>query len=196
MTIPAQTTGIGVAAQITVDSTNVALSLSGTATHQINPGIADAAGTEQATGTALVLSAAAASGAYTGTITGGGSNALVGKTFVVAGFTNTVNNGEFICTASTTTVLTLDNANSAAETHAATATSQEVTAITYVSYNASVATVSASGLITGVAEGGAVVEVSYPAFNNSAGDIASSGNIMNGLPLVKIYKEVNVSVGV
>lgn len=82
---------------------------------------------------ALVLSAAAAassgSTAYTGTITGGGSNAFAGLYFVVAGFTKATNNSAyaggqgFLCTASTTTVLTLTNALGVAEAHAGTATS-------------------------------------------------------------------------
>lgn len=55
-------------------------------------------------------------------ITGGGYNALVGLSFTVAGFTNSNNNGNFICTASNSTTLTLNNPLAAAETHAATAT--------------------------------------------------------------------------
>lgn len=81
-----------------------------------------------ATSVNLTLSAAAnASGgttAYTGTITNGGAalgGNYVGCKFLVAGFTNAANNGTFICTASTTTTLTLANAAGAAETHAATA---------------------------------------------------------------------------
>jgi hypothetical protein len=73
----------------------------------------------------LILSAAAkASGGsttYTGDITGGESNAFAGVYFQVAGFTNAVNNGYFLCTASTTTTLTLSNPNGVAKTHAATA---------------------------------------------------------------------------
>lgn len=75
---------------------------------------------------ALTLSAVASSSGgtavYTGTITGGGSNAFAGLTFVVAGFTTAANNGTFKATASSTTTLTLANANAAAETHAGTAT--------------------------------------------------------------------------
>lgn len=75
---------------------------------------------------ALTLSAAAAASGgttvYTGTITGGGSNAFAGLTFVVAGFDLTANNGTFIATASSTTTLTLANAAGVADTHAATAT--------------------------------------------------------------------------
>jgi hypothetical protein len=47
---------------------------------------------------------------YAGTFAGGGSNALAGKTFQVKGFTtHSSNNGYFVCTASTTTTLTLAN---------------------------------------------------------------------------------------
>jgi hypothetical protein len=144
---------------------------------------------------------------YTGTITGGGSNAFAGQTFVVAGFTGANNNGTFIATASSGTTLTLANDVATAETHAATATSQEVTnALTYVAYGAknvstgspngaAVATVSATGLITAVTAGSTTVEVSYPTFNNTVGAVVSSGNIMNGLPINKVYAEVNVTVG-
>jgi len=78
------------------------------------------------TGTALALTKAAnaSSGTtvYTGTITGGGANAFAGYTFTVSGFDNNANNGTFICTASTTTTLTLSNANGVLDTHSATAT--------------------------------------------------------------------------
>jgi hypothetical protein len=134
---------------------------------------------------------------YTGTITGGGSSAFAGQSFLVAGFvTNPSNNGTFVATASSATTLTLANPDAIAETHAATATSQEsgTNEITFVSYSSGTATVSSTGLITSVAEGGAIVEVSYPTFNNSVGAVVSSGNVMNGLPIMKIYAEVNVTV--
>lgn len=134
---------------------------------------------------------------YTGTITGGGTNAFAGQTFLVAGFvTNASNNGTFVATASSGTTLTLANPDAIAESHAATATSQEsgTNALTYITYSSGVATVSATGLITSVAEGGSIVEVSYPTFNNSVGAVVSSGNIMNGTPIMKVYAEVNVSV--
>ena len=160
---------------------------------------------------AATAEAANGTAVYTGTITGGGSNAFAGLTFIVAGFvTNPQNNGTFICTASNTTTLTLENASAVAETHAATATTQELTnSLTYVAYGfktltgntyqpkgtaTAVVTVSSTGLITAVAEGGSQVEVSYPTFNNSIGDIVSSGNIMNGLPINKVYGEVSVTV--
>jgi hypothetical protein len=57
---------------------------------------------------------------YNGTITGGGSNAYVGLIFRVSGFTNANNNGDFFCTASSTTTLTLANPNGVAELTAAT----------------------------------------------------------------------------
>lgn len=75
---------------------------------------------------ALTLSAAAnASGGstvYTGTITGGTSPNYVGQSFVIAGFDLAVNNGTFLCTACSTTTLTLSNPNGVADTHAGTAT--------------------------------------------------------------------------
>jgi hypothetical protein len=75
----------------------------------------------------LTLSAAAnASGnstVYTGTITGGGSNAFAGFQFVITGFTNSGNNGTFFCTASTGTTLTLSNVTGVSETHAGSAVS-------------------------------------------------------------------------
>ena len=143
-------------------------------------------------------------------ITGGGSNAFAGKTFEVAGFvTNVVNNGSFICTASASGSLTLENPAGVAETHAATATMEESTsnALTYIvdgaaslasgTYKPSgspepVVSVSSDGLLTtnGVT-GGSVVEVSYPAFNNAAGTITAGGQTV---PLNKVYAEVNVTV--
>ena len=73
-------------------------------------------------------------------------------------------------------------------------TFQLVQTVEYVSYSSDVATVSSSGLITAVKEGGSVVEVSYPAFGNTVGTINSPSNPMNGLPIDKIYAEVNVTV--
>jgi len=69
----------------------------------------------------FTLTSVAAGGAYTGTITGGGSNAFVGYWFTIAGFTNALNNGSFYCTASGTSTMTLLNAGTVSETHAATA---------------------------------------------------------------------------
>lgn len=60
---------------------------------------------------------------YTGTITGGASNAFVGFTFTVTGFTTTGNNGTFTCVGSTGTNLTLANTAGSAETHAGSAAS-------------------------------------------------------------------------
>lgn len=68
-------------------------------------------------------SANAASGTtvYTGTFTGGTSNAYAGGSFTIAGFTNGGNNGSFICTASSPTTITLLNSAGIAESHVATA---------------------------------------------------------------------------
>lgn len=74
------------------------------------------------TGSLVLTSVAASSGGsavYTGTITGGGSNAYAGLIFTVSGFSNTVNNGTFTCTASSTTTLTLTTSTAVAESHAA-----------------------------------------------------------------------------
>lgn len=68
-----------------------------------------------------VANASSGSTVYSGAITGGASNAYVGDTFVISGWTHIVNNGAFICTASTTTTLTLANASGVSETNAATA---------------------------------------------------------------------------
>ncbi len=150
--------------------------------------------------------------AYTGTITGGGSNALVGLSFNVAGFVTAANNGSFIATASSTTVLTLANAAGVSETHAATATAEDASAVKFVAYGAKslqsgtagklpasasatpIVTVSSTGLVTAVTPGETTVEASYPTFNNAVGNIVSSGNVMNGLPINKIYAEVDVTV--
>jgi chitodextrinase len=59
-----------------------------------------------------ITSVAGGTGVYTGTITGGAANAFAGYYFVVTGFSNLPNNGTFVCTASTTTTLTLQNAAS------------------------------------------------------------------------------------
>lgn len=213
-----QTTGLGVAAKIAVTGTinpgvttpgknGVILSLSSaggnSATFQLNPVIEDAAGNVVDLGTSFVLTAAASSSGatavYTGTITGGGSNAFAGLTFTVAGFVATpANNGTFIAVASSATTLTLENAAAVAETHAATAISQEVVAgnhLTYVADGTGAATISATGLLTAVRVGHSVAEVSFPAFNNASGATgAVSPNPMTGLPLNKIYAEVNVKV--
>ena len=148
---------------------------------------------------------------YTGTITGGGSNAFAGQDFVIAGFTNAANNGTFTATASSTTTLTLSNTAAVAETHAATATPEDAGSdvLKYVSYGfktltgntwqpsgtqTAVATISSAGVITAVALGSTVVEVSYPTFANTVGNVVSSGNVMNGLPLNKVYSEFGVRV--
>jgi hypothetical protein len=75
--------------------------------------VADASG-----GSNSVTAVAAASGGvatYTGTFTDGAANGCLGMTFVMAGFTNAVNNGTFVCTASTGTTLTLENPQAVAE---------------------------------------------------------------------------------
>src|ERR1035437_8981709 len=82
-------------------------------------------GASTSTTASLVLTAVAASSGgnavYTGTITGGTANGLVGtQPFTVLGFVNAANNGVFVVIASTATTITLANAVAAAETHAGT----------------------------------------------------------------------------
>jgi len=79
-------------------------------------------GTKKTFSISSVANVSAGSTVYTGTFTGGGSNAYVGVYFTVTGFMNGwQNNGTFVCTASTTTTLTLTNANGVAETFGASA---------------------------------------------------------------------------
>lgn len=78
------------------------------------------------TGSLVLTAAADASGSttvYTGTITGGASNAFVGMIFIVNGFISTQNNGTFVATASSATTLTLANTQGTSETQAASASS-------------------------------------------------------------------------
>lgn len=193
MSFPAPTSGLGVAARINVSGNgkfapsvipgknDVVLSLSGLngpTTFQLNPQLVDAANNPVTLGTVytlsavagstpgtLTLSAVAINGVYTGTITGGGSNALAGYSFTVAGFVNSVNNGTFICTASTTTTLTLEQSNgdpinTVAETHAATAQALEGTAVytgtfTGVGTALTLSAAAVNGVYTGTITGGA-----------------------------------------
>jgi hypothetical protein len=68
-----------------------------------------------------VGNASAGSTIYSGAITGGAGNAYAGKTFVISGWTHTVNNGSFTCSASSDTTLTLSNSEGVSETNAASA---------------------------------------------------------------------------
>lgn len=149
-----------------------------------------------------------ATAVYTGTITGGASNAFAGFNFTIAGFVGANNNGTFYATASSATTVTLVNPAATAETHAATAQPDDALALTYVAYGSKgvtntylpsgtptkVATVSATGLITAGVAGVTTVEASYPAFGQTGTTIVSSGNVMNGLPNSKVYSQINVKV--
>jgi hypothetical protein len=87
------------------------------------PGAEKCAGLPYSLTLTSVAAASGGSTVYTGTITGGGSNALAGETFKIYGFTASsgANNGTFLCTASTTTTLTLSNASGVVETATGTA---------------------------------------------------------------------------
>ena len=104
-----------------------------------SPTISDASGDSVAvtsvteTVTTYTLSSVAASVGTTAVYTGTGLpsvGAAVGYYFQIAGFTNASNNGYFLCTANTTTTLTLANASAVLETHAATATDYVVSLVT------------------------------------------------------------------
>ncbi|HTX76647.1 MAG TPA: hypothetical protein VMD29_10625, partial [Terracidiphilus sp.] len=73
-----------------------------------------------------VASSSGSTAVYAGSITGGGSNAYAGLTFVISGFGNSANNGSYTCSASTATTLTLSNASASAQTQDAVATEQSV----------------------------------------------------------------------
>jgi len=73
---------------------------------------------------ASVVAASGGVAAYHGTYTGGGSNAFAGMQAVITGAQFAANNGTFLITASSATVLTLANPVAVAETHAHTATLQ------------------------------------------------------------------------
>lgn len=79
--------------------------------------------------TALNLTSVNASGVYVGTITDGAGNTFAGNRFTILGFSNAANNGTFLCLASTSTTLTLQNINSVVETHPATATQSSGTGV-------------------------------------------------------------------
>jgi hypothetical protein len=65
----------------------------------------------------------------------------------------------------------------------------------FTRYEPGIATIDETGAITAVSVGQTTVEVSYPAYGNACGDITSdTGAPTDGLPLVKIYAEVVVSV--
>lgn len=124
-----------------------------------------------------LTSVTSGTGVYAGTITGGAANAFAGQFFTVAGFSNTSNNSgtnPFVCTASTTTHLTLTNPASIAETNTATAT--PTVALT---------SVTAAGVYSGTITGGGGnvlggYATTIKGFNNSANNgtffISSSTN--------------------
>jgi hypothetical protein len=86
-------------------------------------------------GTALTLSQVTVSGSsvtYTGTITGGASNALKGITFAITGFTNSGNNVTIIVTSSTATTLVCVTTSQVNESHAGSAAPAATTVWTVV----------------------------------------------------------------
>ena len=205
------TTGLGVAAQVVITSPFNGngyhvqeLSLSAkspdSSGYQIEAQVQDMAGAEQL-GTVLTLTSVAnssgtspATSVYQGTITGGGTNNFVGYIFVVTGFGNLGNNGTFQCVANTTTSITLANPYGITETpspagKATFATSPSSSPLTFWSSNTSVATVTSDGFVHGLAVGKCTVEVSYPTFDNTLGNVPTFN-----WPAEKVYTEINVKV--
>lgn len=69
------------------------------------------------------ISASTGTAVYQGAITGGDFGGWVGVPFVITGFTNTGNNGTFMCVASSAGALVLQNVGAVAEVHSGTAVS-------------------------------------------------------------------------
>ena len=111
---------ITIAGFVTSANNGVFSVISSTATTITVSNASAVAETHAGTATTLFLTSVAASSGgvavYTGVITGGGSNAYVGLKFTVSGFSHGNNNGTFVCTASTTTTITLANTAATAET--------------------------------------------------------------------------------
>lgn len=165
---------------------------------------------QETTWTAAITSVATGTGVYTGTFTEFAAY-VPGSNVTISGFvTNAANNGTFKVISATATTLTTSNTASVSETHAASAVIDPTAVLTYVVYptktltgntyqpsgtSTPVATISSTGLLTAVAVGHAVAEVSFPFANNTAGATgAITPNPMTGLPAQKIYAEVNVTV--
>jgi hypothetical protein len=81
--------------------------------------LATVVGAPSALALTSVATSAGGVAVYTGTITGGASNAFAGMTVTVSGFTFSLNNGTFLVHASDATTLTLVNVAAAIETAAA-----------------------------------------------------------------------------
>lgn len=221
-----QVTGTNVVANRTVaankpNAGNYSLTMSLTAaggfftTTQLTPVLVDALNVTLPASLVLSSVAAAVAGVavYTGTITGGAANAYAGMEFTIAGLVASagINNGTFLCSASTATTLTLSNAAAVVETAAGTAKSF-VGAAQYFSYgdpinaagsapawykpsdfagySPNVASVSSSGLITARNLGTTNIEVSFPVFDNNLGNAPQAQK----QPVNFIYTRIEVTV--
>ena len=97
-----------------------------------SPGLTISGAGPSFTFTGVTAVDAGVSGTYSGTIAGGASNAWKGLKVTVTGFDNVVNNGTFLCLASTSTELILANTAAAVDIHAGSATSTASTVWTVV----------------------------------------------------------------
>jgi hypothetical protein len=91
--------------------------------------------TSVALSTFAVASVVASTGVYTGTFPSGGSNAYVGQTAEILGFTNPGNNGSKVITASTTTTITVAVGGLTDESASATAS---ITGFSTATYNGTI----------------------------------------------------------
>lgn len=73
--------------------------------------------------TSITLVSTQGTALYNGTMPDGAFGGYVGVPFIITGFTNSANNGTFMCVASSSTGMVLQNASAALETHAASAIS-------------------------------------------------------------------------
>lgn len=126
---------------------------------------------------------------YAGTFSSGGTNNYQNLLFLVAGdAVDLGNNGYFYCISNTTTQLILANPNGVTHSFSGTAKTGSYGTPVYLSKNPSVATVNGSGVITAVAIGNTVIEISYPFCNNTLGT-APDGSYQE-----KIYLEIDLHV--
>ena len=112
--------------------------------------------------------ASSGSTVYTGTFANGGTNGLAGYTFIVVDFDNPNNNGTYLCTASSTTSVTLSNPKGVAETQTASCADQGAT------YHFSAADVGASAVI--------FYQFNYASINQQKIALVPSGVAIPGFP--------------
>jgi hypothetical protein len=156
----------------------------------------------------FTLSAAGAasdgSTTYAGTITSGASNALVGLYFTTSGFNNAGNNvANALCTASTTTTLTLTNGGGVAETNTGSAAFVAdgilISAMSYVGsagYGGLIISNNTIGNLYGESNGAETYGINYASTRGN--DVVISGNNLdfnvNGPLINSMSQPTNYSI--